>query len=294
LPRELAIRPFSYAEAREQGIGEGRLRGPDLARPFHGTRMEAAQTSELEARCAAYLLVLPPSAFFNSITAAILIGIPVPRAAAASDLLHVAVVAPVRAPKGRGVVGHKVQLMGDDTCELRGLPVSSPVRTWLELSTVLTLPQLVAAGDHLVHWRAPVTRPDILKAAIARYPGRRGRPLLRAAVELLDERAESPMESELRVGLIGVGISGLVSNHPVRVGNARYRIDLALPEWKIAIEYQGDYHRDREQWKRDMTRISRLESVDWAVIQVNSDDVRTVDELAHRIRRLVGRRRKRA
>jgi very-short-patch-repair endonuclease len=66
-----------------------------------------------------------------------------------------------------------------------------------------------------------------------------------------------------------------------------YRIDLAIPSRKVAIEYQGDYHRDPEQWRRDMTRVSRLESDSWFVIQVNADDLRDPAELVARIRNVL-------
>jgi very-short-patch-repair endonuclease len=290
LPSDLTDRAFGYADARAAGVGEGRLRGPDLARPFHGTRMDARHVLSLEERCRAYMARMPESAFFCSVTAAALWGIPLPTWALRRTDIDVAVISPARALRGTGIVGHKVQPMGDDVHELRGMPLSSPVRTWLELAAPMSLPELVAAGDHLVHWRAPTVSQAGLPAAIGRFPGRRGKPLLREAVLMLDDRAESPMESTLRVGLLEVGIQGLVSNHPVRIGSSSYRIDLALPKWKVAIEYQGDYHRERDQWRRDMTRISRLESAGWVVVQINADDLRDLAELRERIRRIVASR----
>jgi very-short-patch-repair endonuclease len=247
----------------------------------------------IEGLCRALLPILPSGAFFSSVTAAILHGMPLPQFAQKAAGIHVAVFAPARALRARGVVGHSVSALGEDVEAVRGLPVGSPTRTWLELARVLDLPRLVAAGDSIIHWREPRATSESLAAAVAAYPERRGKRALRAAMELLDARAESAPESELRVILSLAGIRGLVANHPVRVGSQRFRIDLALPEWKIAIEYQGDYHRDIEQWRRDMTRISRLESDGWFVVQINANDLWNPGERVERLRRVIARRSRR-
>jgi very-short-patch-repair endonuclease len=59
----------------------------------------------------------------------------------------------------------------------------------------------------------------------------------------------------------------------------------------VLIEYQGDYHRKVQgQWRKDMTRRSRLEAQDWVVIELNANDLRDPDELASRIRMILRRR----
>jgi very-short-patch-repair endonuclease len=177
--------------------------------------------------------------------------------------------------------------MGEDYWTLDGLRISSPARVWCELAVLLSMRELVAAGDFLIHWRSPLVSREQLTAAARRYPDRRGRVSRRAALEHLDARSESPKESELRTILAVGGIRGLVSNLPVRVGGANYRLDLALPESKIDIEYQGDYHRDPAQWRRDMSRRSRLEADGWAVIELNADDLNNPAELLARIHRIM-------
>ena len=186
--------------------------------------------------------------------------------------------------------GDRLQLMGDDSWELHGLRVSTPDRVWCELGDLLSIPELVAAGDWLNNIDSPLTTPEKLGDTLRRYPDRRGKRKLRAAGDLLDGRAESPKESEPRVILVYGGIRGLESNWPVRVGLFNFRIDLAIPSLKLAFEYQGDYHRDPIQWRLDMTRISRLEAEEWYVFQFNSDDLRDPAELIARIRKVLVRR----
>ena len=216
--------------------------------------------------------------------------IPLPLRHENVEAVHVAVISPHRALEGRGVIGHKVQLMGNDSWEFSGLSLSTPERAWCELGVLLSIAELVAAGDWLIRVASPLTTPEKIASALDRYPDRRGKRKLRAAGEMLDGRAESPKESELRVILHCAGIRGLETNWPVRIGGLSFRIDLAIPARRVAIEYQGDYHRDPKQWRRDMTRISHLESEDWYVFQFNGDDLRDPLDVVARIQKVLARR----
>ncbi|MDL9980827.1 hypothetical protein [Microbacterium candidum] len=114
-----------------------------------------------------------------------------------------------------------------------------------------------------------------IAAAIATWPGRRGIRNLRRAIELVDPNAESPKESELRVLLIEAGLPHPVPQHVVhdRDGRLVARVDLAYPDRLIAIEYEGDHHREREQWRADLARRRRLESLGWRYIPVTQADL---------------------
>ena len=181
--------------------------------------------------------------------------------------------------------------MGADVRRWRGLPVSAPERLWCELAGVLSLEDLVAVGDFLISRSHPLTSHKRLADAAGRYPGRRGLRALRRALELLDGRSESRKESVLRVILEEGGLSGFVPNQwTTTSGGYRYRLDFALLELKIGMEYQSDYHRTPEQFRADMTRISRLRADGWEVIEVNADDLRDRQELLQRIRRVIAAR----
>ncbi len=291
LPEPFRTSPFSYREGRASGLGHKRLRGRDIARPFRGTRDPRPDQQHAVSRlCATYATQMDDRAFFSSVTAAQLMAVPLPRRLSGTEKIHVAIVSPHRGLEGARVIGHKVKLMGGDSWTLNGLRISTPARAWCELGVLLTVPELVAAGDFIIHHRSPLAAHDELGEALRRYPDRRGKVRLRKALELLDDRAESPMESQLRAILALAGFTGMVANHPVRVGEYRYRIDLAIPHRKVAIEYQGDYHRDPEQWRRDMSRRSRIESIGWAVVEVNGDDVRNPAELVHRLTSVIAGR----
>lgn len=290
LPEPLGRGPFSYGDGLAAGATPGRLRGRDLARPFHGARHPGGGTLPVKELCYAYSTVMRADAFFCSITAAAVMGVPLPLALQRERNLHVAVPHPVRPPEGAGIVGHKVKLMGGDVRIWDRLPLSSPERLWCELSTVLSLSQLVAAGDQLVHHRWPMTSIERLAAAVERYPGRVKASVRRESLGYLSDAAESPTESELRVVMAQAGIIGFAPNLWVQVPGARYRGDLVNVERRMILEYQGEYHFDLEQQRKDMRRIERLRAAGWYVMQVNVDDLNDPAELVTRIRSVLAGR----
>src|SRR5690554_348201 len=290
LPPHLALQPFTSRAGLQAGLGRGRLRGQDLARPYRGVH-SPVDLLTLRQRCEAFHLRMPEDAFFCSVTAALLMGVPLPARCESSPLLHVGVPAPRRALAATGVIGHKLQVRERDLRMLGELRSCSPELVWCQLGTVLSVPDLVAAGDYLIHWRSPRTTRAFLEAALQDHPGRRGKPALREAAALLNGRSESRKESHLRVILVQAHLTGLVVNFVIETsGGWKYRGDLAFPQRKVIIEYQGDHHRDPGQFRADMTRTSRLEADGWVVIQVNADDLRNPAELAQRIRRVLASR----
>ena len=290
LPTSLTYRPFTRAEALQLGATDRRLRGDDLSRPFHGVR-STVPPADLVALCRAFVPRMSMGSFFNSVTAARLHALPVPLRLEHERGIHVAVPSPTRGIKATGVIGHKVQLMGDDSALLLGLNVGTSSRTFCELAGVLSLPELVAVGDHIIHWRLPLASRHELESAVERYPGQRGRGRLLMAVELLNDRAESPMESVTRIVFVSAGLNGFSCNQQVWIDGRQFRIDIAFLEFKVAVEYQGDYHRGSDQWRRDMTRRSILASAGWFVLEINADDLRNPAELVRLVRRAIATQR---
>jgi len=211
--------------------------------------------------------------------------IPLPFRIESSTVVDIGVHAPSSPPEGHGIRGHSLEL---DETEIRvwnGMRVTSPEETWCSLGNRLTIPELVAAGDYLLHHASPIATKESLRHRVTQWNGKRGVRKLRYAVNLLDERSESPQESALRVIVVEAGFEGLEVNYPIRTsGGYNYRGDLAFPLRKLIIEYQSAFHETPESFRSDMTRVSRLEAEEWKVMQVNKDDVRNADELAARIR----------
>ena len=253
--------------------------------------LTAGGDTDVQRRCFALTKRISPEAFFCTITAAQLMSLPLPWRHQHSTIVQVAVFAPNEPPSGRGLRGHEFELDETVICTWSGLRITSPEETWCSLGSHLSVPELVAAGDYLIHWRSPLTTIDRLRARVKKWAGHRGVKKLRLAIARLNERSESPQESVLRVIIVDAGIPGLAVNHPIRTsGGFDYRADLAFPDRKVIIEYQSAFHETPESFRADMTRISRLEADGWKVIQVNRDDLRTPLELVSRIRHVLATR----
>jgi very-short-patch-repair endonuclease len=291
LPLALAGRPFTARQGLAAGLGPHRLRGGDLQRPFHGVILPANIEPDFILLCRSLARRLPDNAFFCGIAAAKILYIPLPYRHENSRIVDVGVPAPGFPPSGRGIRGHMLRLDPESIRRWNDVPITTPEQTWCDLGGLMSVPELVAAGDYLIQWRSPLASVYSLSAAVSMRTRQRGVIRLRAALELLNDRSESPQESKLRVILTNARLPGLSVNLPITTsGGYRYRADLAFPERMLVIEYQSAFHENPASFRDDMTRISRLEADDWKVMQVNKEDIAAPVELVARIRRtLAGR-----
>ena len=168
---------------------------------------------------------------------------------------------------------------------MRALATTGPVRTWCDLArSGATVLELVAVGDALA--RAHLDAVAALEAAVSSGDGRRGVRTAREALTLLDARAESIMESWLRVVLVLAGVPAPVPQLEIFDPAGRFvaRVDLAWPAERLVVEYDGDHHRDRATWVRDLRRREDLERLGWRVVVVTAHDVlRAPVDLVHRV-----------
>ncbi|MEI5584132.1 MULTISPECIES: endonuclease domain-containing protein [unclassified Agromyces] len=295
LPTEFRHRAFSTDEAHRAGLGDGRLRGGDLHRPFHGVR-STAEATDLADRCRSYLPRLRDGQFFSHETAARLWGVPLPAEEGPWAPLHVSAFAPNRPPRTRGVVGHELR-PGTVQVRLRaGLPVAAPASTWLQLGSVLGVADLVAAADHLAldpvvldpRDPRPYVAESELAAALRDFRGR-GRRALVAALELTRPGAESRPETLLRLLLVRAGLPEPEVNVAVRDAHGRFvaRVDLAYPDLRVAVEYDGDHHRTSTlAYEHDIARFDRLHEAGWRVVRVRARGLfRHPDDTVDRVRR---------
>jgi Protein of unknown function (DUF559) len=276
LPSELSGGPFTTARAAAAGVGEGRLRGGDLERPFHGVRMARSAATPVEAAvatvemlCRAYAVRMRPVEAFSHRTAATLHGLPTPWST--DPVIEVVVLGPHGLPRSRGVRGHRAD-MATRPVVVRGLRVVSPVDTWLQLAADLGVRELVMIGDALVRRRQPLAAMGELVEAVSRHRGRRGHRALVVALAHVRPGTDSPAETELRLDLVEHGLPEPVVNLDILDASGR-RIaigDLAYPSYRVLVEYDGDHHRDDPaQYSRDVDRLDDLAHEGWRVIRFN-------------------------
>ncbi|MFF1573422.1 endonuclease domain-containing protein [Leifsonia sp. NPDC058292] len=288
VPAVLSTSGFTTGAGRAAGMSKERMRGRDLARPFHGVRSTGHDAGAVSALCQAYASRMHPRGFFSHTTAAVVWGIPIPRRLESAADLHVSVPSPLRAPSGRGIVGHSATVRQSAVRLRDGVRVSAPERTWCELGAMLSMEDLVAAGDHIIHHGRRLASHEALRLSAAAWAGQRGVANLRSAVDLLGEHSESPPESRLRLMLLRAGFDDLRANAPIVLPDGtRYRADFAIPSRALLIEYQGDHHRDRLQYQRDLTRTAALQADGWTVLQLGHRDLLSETALIARIRAII-------
>jgi hypothetical protein len=185
----------------------------------------------------------------------------------------------------------RTMLLPGDVDRVDGLPVTSALRTTFDLARHVGRIDAVVAVDAMCH---NLVRFDELAAfaeARASWPGSRR---LREALILAEPLSESPMETRARLVLGDAGAPPLTPQYEVRDsdGSLLGRVDLAYPELRIAIEYEGDHHRQRGQFQRDIARLNRLQEAGWMILRFTADDVlRHPDRLVRQVATAVRARR---
>ena len=108
---------------------------------------------------------------------------------------------------------------------------------------------------------------------------------MRTTCELADGLAGSPQETRLRLLMRRARLPTPVAQYQV-VDGARFvaRVDFAWPELKVAVEYDGLWHADVEQFPRDRRRLNRLREAGWTVVFVTAADLHDPHRLIASIR----------
>lgn len=266
------MKPFRVAVARQAGMSDARIRSREFATPFHGVRAAHGVEAEPDSLARAYAVKMRRDAAFSHVTAAQLLGAPLPVRFSASPL-HVTVPTGTAPVRGRGIAGHHRSFIGAPL-ELRGLRVLAPAAAWLTLGELLDVPDIVAVGDALVtatRHRASWCTVDDLVAAVVADPRVRGRSALRSALAFVRPGAASRPESLLRVLLVAAGFPEPALNFVVP--GLPYRVDLAWPEFKFGVEYDGWHHAFPGQARADSSRQEFIHDREWQLMRVQKEDL---------------------
>jgi hypothetical protein len=287
VPTELSSRAFRGSDAVAGGlVTKETLRRRAWRRLFTDVYVSADATDDHRMWCEAVALTLTGAEAIDRYSAAYLLGVDLLTPGAA---VSVSSARKVHAwPHPRRVVV-RAQLTPLDIVTVAGVPLTTPQRTAFDLGRQAHRVKALIALDALCH-RHLVSLPDIAGYAgeRSRWPGIRR---LRELLPLVDARAESPMETELRLLLHDAGAPPPTPQYEVHDTDGRFiaRVDLAYPRSRIAIEYEGDHHRERAQFRRDITRVNALQKAGWLVLRYTADDVRhhpkrLINQLATAIR----------
>ncbi|WP_369138804.1 DUF559 domain-containing protein [Modestobacter versicolor] len=255
------------------------LRQRSWRRVVHGVYADPALEVDHRLRCTAVALLLPPGAAIGGHSAAAWHGAPF---AGPGDPVTVLRPPTVEWKGPRGVRTHRTLLAAGDVQRQDDVPVTTALRTAWDVAALEPLATAVAALDGMV--RAGTVGLPELHALAEGGAGRRGVVRVRRAVPLVDPRAESPPESWVRVALRTAGLAPQPQYEVWAGGRFLGRVDLAFPEARLAVEYEGAYHFAGTQIARDDVRLAGLVAAGWRVIRLSAADLRDLDAVVARIR----------
>lgn len=189
--------------------------------------------------------------------------------------------------KRAGIVVREEKLADDEICRIGDLPVTTPLRTALDLARFLSPVEALAQLDDLASVTG-VGAADVLTLA-ARYPGLRGIRQARIALDLMDPGSQSPKESWLRLLLIDGGFPRPRTQIPVTDGANVAYLDMGYDDPKIGFDYDGAIHQtDRRRFVHDIGRAEMIDRQGWIDIHVVAEHSRTF--VLHRAREAFIRR----
>jgi very-short-patch-repair endonuclease len=99
------------------------------------------------------------------------------------------------------------------------------------------------------------------------------------------------MESVVRWLVHRAGLPAPIPQFEVRDGGGSFlaRADLAWPERRVLVEFDGDVHRQRAVFVKDARRQNRLVAAGWTLLRFTSADILgRPDQVTADIRRALG------
>jgi hypothetical protein len=304
LAAELGPGPWLLGSVRQAGWTDRQIRravdAGRLARPFRGVvALPAADTSLDQARAA--LLVAGPRATASHESAADAHSLWLPRDA--SDLVHITDPgAPDRTDHGMRI--HGSRLPERHVVTLDGVRVTSIARTAVDLARGRELPEAMVVVDSAAraliaasgvpdlrvlreaHVRARLMPLAVveLQEAFADVWTWPGTVVARAAIDLVDPAAESPLESRSRGWMHAARLPSPLTACPVQgASGAWYVADFAWPGVRVLGEadgvgkYGNDPSETAKRLRAERRRQRDLEDDGWLVVRWDSSEpARTV------------------
>ena len=249
--------PFRGSVAVASGVlTPSVLAGPRFRRLFPDVYVCAEVEPDLAVRSFAAAVLVGDRGVVGGYSAAELLGASCAPLAAPAE-----VVVPGRRRSPPGLVVRVEDVPSAERWRVRAAAVTSPVRTALDLACRVPLVEAVVGVDALAH-RFGFPPHDVIRCAYD-HPGRRGAARLPQVVKLARPAAESPMETRIRLAIVLAGLPEPQLQVPV----GPYRLDMAYPELRLGIEYDGREHLDQARALRDLDRQAYFTARAWRIVR---------------------------
>jgi len=255
-----------------------------LAQPWRGVLIHAADSLNLPTLAQAALIHVGQPAALSGATSLALHGI----SAVADTMVHLSVPPAKRARSKPGLIVHRAEYQPSDVIELEGLPA---------FSLDLALADYLCDGDERTAFAAidqamaglpddhcRTLRTNVRDRLIDRRD-RRGIHRAQMLLALATGKAESPPESMLRLIVVEAGFPVPEVQYEITAVDGRrlYVLDIAWPELRIALEYDG-FAAHEERHDRDAERDARMAGRGWVTVRATAADLRAPGRLLAELR----------
>lgn len=251
-------------------VSKSALRGPRFLRPFPDTYVRAADVPpDLGVRSHAAYRYVEGRGILAGYSAAELFGASCGPEGAPAE---------VTIPRGAqrrhpGLIVHRERVAPGEITTVRGMRVTTPLRTADDLARRGELLERIVAVDALANRHR--FSPDLLLHFANRCRGARGVDGIPEVLAYADRWAGSPMESRLRMLIVASGLPRPQAQWVVQDPRTRTAIwlDLAYPEHMIGIEYEGNDHTTPTAVLRDAGRYTALVDKGWRIYRYTKFEI---------------------
>lgn len=174
-----------------------------------------------------------------------------------------------------------------DRAQIAGVPVTSLERTVIDCARLLREPQALVIADSALRLGA---NRSTMATILSESAGRRGVRRARLVMELADGRSESPGETLVRWIAHSYGLPAPEPAVHISARDRDYLVDLAWPELKLGIEFDGAvkysggvYGDPAERAAARDRRQANLEAAGWTILTVTWEDLAEPHVLARRL-----------
>lgn len=213
------------------------------------------------------------------------------------DVVHVTQLRAPKASQAREVDlrRHWTVLPERDRASLDGLPVTGLERTVVDCARSSRGAEGLVVADSALRAGADLA---VIEDVLSEAAGGRGVKQARRVVALADPRSESPGESVVRWIVHEAGLPAPEPAHAVVTARGTYWVDLAWPEVRVAVEFDGavkysggDYGDPAQRLWREKLRQDALGEAGWVVLRVVWSDLGAPELVVRRVREVMQRRR---
>ena len=132
--------------------------------------------------------------------------------------------------------------------------------------------------------QAPKCTVTRLKNCALSLKGHQGRRKALQAVQYIQNKSSSPMESKLYMHLClpnalgGCGFPKATLNHQVTVGSNKFYLDLYFPTARLGVEYDSyEHHNNARSFSQDNFRDAKLHTAGYRIVHVKPGQLQRIE-----------------